>query len=308
MLSIPKATKWFPDITALLFQIDAFPCAIGELFDVFRARRINDNKQENTLAIKTLRAGSSSNPNFEQELQTKVVTVGDGLGRLKHPNIAKIHGVAYGTGRLPGIVMDFYDAGSVVSYMKSRTVTNEQKLKWVKEIASGLKYLHRRNPPVVHGDLRGSNIFVDAKGSCILADVGVVYLTDMPEFTMMKSATTSRWTAPELMDPKVPRQKAEGPEFTTQSDVYSFAMTVIELFSEDVPFKHRKNDTSVISPILEGERPELPQYIQENAVLSKLIQDCWVKEPNKRPTASDICYRLGMTSYIRYLLEWIGLL
>lgn len=70
---------------------------------------------------------------------------------------------------------------------------------------------------------------MDAGGSCVLADVGMVYITDMPEFAMMKSATTVRWTAPELMDPNVPRQKAEGPECTTQSDVYSFAMTVIEV-------------------------------------------------------------------------------
>ncbi|KAJ3550501.1 hypothetical protein NMY22_g432 [Coprinellus aureogranulatus] len=285
------------DLTSHLHQIDTFPCAIGEHSDVFRAKRINDDKEENVLAIKTLRAGSSRNPNFEEEVQRRLVNLGHGWVQLSHPNIAKIHGVAYGTGRLPGIVMDYYEAGSVVSFMKSRKVTDDEKLAWVKQIASALKYLHRRKPSVVHGDLRGSNIFVDANGSCTLADVGMVYMTDMPEFTMMKSALTCRWTAPELMDPATPQQAVPGPECTTQSDVFSFAMTIVELFSEDVPFGHKKNDTSVISPIVSGERPELPQYVQENPVLSKLVKDCWAPEPHRRPSMSAVCYRLGLVGF-----------
>lgn len=63
----------------------------------------------------------------------------------------------------------------------------------------------------------------------MIADVGMVYLTDTPEFVAMQSATTGRWTAPELMDPNAPRQTPAGPECTTRSDVFSFAMTVVEV-------------------------------------------------------------------------------
>ena len=74
--------------------------------------------------------------------------------------------------------MDYYEDGSIVSYMKARSVTNEERLQWVrtaadpsedpctddeiglqvKEIALGLKYLHRRKVPVVHGDVRGVSV------------------------------------------------------------------------------------------------------------------------------------------------------
>ena len=75
-----------------------------------------------------------------------------------------------------------------------------------------------------------ANVFVKANKGCVLAEAGMVYMTDMPEFVMMKSAATCRFTAPELMDSSIPRQTAEGPECTTQSDVFSFAMTVFQVF------------------------------------------------------------------------------
>lgn len=67
-----------------------------------------------------------------------------------------------------------------------------------------------------------------ANKECVLADVGMVYMTDMPEFAMMKSAATCRFAAPELMDPNAPRQTVEGPECTTQSDVFAFAMIIVQ--------------------------------------------------------------------------------
>jgi hypothetical protein len=69
---------------------------------------------------------------------------------------------------------------------------------------------------------------VGANKERVLEDVGMVYMTDMPEFTMMKTATTGRFAAPELMDPNIPRTTVEGPECTTQSDVFPFEMTAIE--------------------------------------------------------------------------------
>ncbi|TEB23936.1 kinase-like protein [Coprinellus micaceus] len=303
---VPKATQNFPDLTTRLYQTDAFPCAIGEQSDLFRARGVNDEKGK-VLALKTLRTGSSSNPTFFQELQQRLVALGDGWARLVHENIAPIYGVAYGCGRLPAIVMNYYP-GSLISCMEQRHYSNEEKMNWVKEIASGMKYLHRQRLPVVHGDLRGSNIFLDATGRCQIADVGMVYLTHSPEFVAMQSAKTCRWTAPELMDPRAPTPTTPGPECTTRSDVFSFAMTVVEIFSENPPFKQNKNDTSVIFLIVKGERPELPQFVQESPILSKLIPACWAQEPFKRPTISYVCWKLGVTSNFRYVLEWVNLI
>ncbi|TEB23946.1 kinase-like protein [Coprinellus micaceus] len=295
---LPRETQHLPDWTPRLVQIDQFAFALGEHSDVFRARKTQDVRGKRVYAVKTLRAGSSSNPNFHAQLQRKLVRWGDVLGQLNHENVCTIRGLVYGTSRFPGIVMDFYEGGSIVNRMKSHSYTNDQKSLWVKQIASGMRYLHRRKPTIVHGDLRGSNIFLNSSGNIAIADIGMVYITDTPEFTMMQSAATARWTAPELMDPKVPRQStsSEGPDCTIQSDVFAFAMTIVQIFSEALPFRHVANDTTCIFLILRGERPALPEFVQGHHALAGLVRDCWVRDPSKRPSMTDVCWRLGMSA------------
>ena len=74
-----------------------------------------------------------------------------------------------------------------------------------------------------------ANIFVDHTGKCVIADVGMAHLTEMAEFIVMKNATTCRWTAPELMDATLPPPTTEGPFWTMQSDVFAYAITVVEV-------------------------------------------------------------------------------
>ncbi|KAJ3550496.1 hypothetical protein NMY22_g434 [Coprinellus aureogranulatus] len=291
-------TTRFPDLTARLHQQDQFPFALGEHSDLFRARKLNDTRPKPKLfVIKTLRAGSSSNPNFYSDLQKKLVNRGDALAQLNHENICPLHGIAYGTSRLPGLVMDYYEGGSIITQMSKRRFTDEAKLSWVKQIACGLRYLHHRSAPIVHGDVRGSNIFLDASGKIVIGDVQMVYLTDSYEFAMHQTAATARWAAPERLDPKLagPNVPAvgEGPDCTLETDVFAFAMTIIEIFTEALPFAHIHYDTAVIFAILRNERPQLPQYIQDHTVLGRLVKDCWAKFASKRPRMNDICCRLG---------------
>lgn len=49
--------------------------------------------------------------------------------------------------------------------------------------------------------------------------------------------------------------------------------------------------------IVRGERPELPQYARDHQVLSTLIPACWAKEPRKRPSMSEVCYRFGLVKF-----------
>ncbi|KAJ3550499.1 hypothetical protein NMY22_g430 [Coprinellus aureogranulatus] len=226
----------------------------GQHTDLFRAR---EKEGEGALfAVKVLRAGSGEDPVFFEALQKRLVDFGDVWGQLRHENIARVYGVGYNFSRLPGIIMNYYEE-TVMSYMRAHPVDNDAKLEWIKQIASGLKYLHTRRPPIVHGDLRGANIFVDSTGKCVIADVGMAFLTEMAEFLVMRRATSCRWTAPELMDPDLPPPTTEGPYWTTQTDVFAFAITAIEIFSEAFPFKEYQNDSPILFLIVKGDRPEM---------------------------------------------------
>lgn len=61
-------------------------------------------------------------------------------------------------------------------------------------------------------------------GSVCLADYGLLFIVEQADFTRHKIAGPARWAAPEVLDP--PANVAPHSEAT---DVYAFAMTVVEV-------------------------------------------------------------------------------
>ena len=56
-----------------------------------------------------------------------------------------------------------------------------------------------------------------------------------------------------------------------------------------MPF-HTVSQASIVPRVLRGERPEIPTGIDD--VVYEVIQDCWLDDPDKRPTAAELAERL----------------
>lgn len=102
------------------------------------------------------------------------------------------------------------------------------------------------------------------------------------------------------------------PSFTKDSDVYAFAMTVLEvniilcmslcwdvdeyqriqIFTGQIPY-YPKNDNVVIYAVVKGDRPELPTSVKEQNGLGELVQECWHQEPRRRPSSWEVDKRLN---------------
>ncbi|KZT37246.1 kinase-like protein, partial [Sistotremastrum suecicum HHB10207 ss-3] len=75
----------------------------------------------------------------------------------------------------------------------------------------GTEYLHERN--IVHGDLKGCNVFVTDQGRPVLADFGLSRLSEVDAVFSTKSAAssatgfqgTARYMARELFNPVPPK-------------------------------------------------------------------------------------------------------
>ncbi|TFK21726.1 kinase-like protein [Coprinopsis marcescibilis] len=181
------------------------------------------------------------------------------------------------------------------------------KLQWFKDITLGLTFLHGPKPPVLHGDLRCANIFLDDEGRCVLADFGLAFLIDASECTSTKAAGSSRWMAPEIMDPKSVQEHDPYHSFSAASDVFSLAMTAIEIFTGKPPFS-KKSDGAAIMAVISGFRPDIPESITDNHSLAKVVRMCWDQNPNSRPSTSWVCYQLGLVSLspvINSRISWL---
>lgn len=259
---------------------------IGEHADLWEGRMF-DKK----VAVKVLRGGSSSHPNFLQKFKERLEQYARVWQDLQHPNVAEFIGLAFNFGYMPALILSFYGNGTVVEYVKEKD--NEARLDMVKQIGQGLEYLHQQS--VVHGDLRGSNVLVDEDGHPRICDYGLAFIIEPSEFTSVKTAGACRWTGPEIMNPPEDTTYADDSIalFTKESDVYAYAMTVLEIFTGKIPFSQKKNDSSVIFYVLDGGRPELPLFLKEQQSIGELVQECWQQDPSRRPTSRAVNQRLG---------------
>ena len=70
-----------------------------------------------------------------------------------------------------GLVLEFMEHGELIEYLQANKCDMELKLQMIRDVASGMNYLHSQTPPVIHGDLKIENVLV---GSDLKAKVWFV--------------------------------------------------------------------------------------------------------------------------------------
>ncbi|KAG8733278.1 hypothetical protein FRC11_007454 [Ceratobasidium sp. 423] len=203
--------------------------------------------------------------------------------KCNHPNILPFLGMA--------IFRD--ELASVSPYMKSGTLRpflernpNADRCRLSTQICEGLAYLHSID--VVHGDLKGDNVFISDDGAALIADFGSADLEDRGiEFTlfMNRCGHTMRWAAPELIKYGFFRCK--------EADVYSVGMTILETFTGEVPFKGKQNYTVIAAITKRRQIPtrptaQIPERSKHGDTLWDLLCECWSRDMEKRPSAADV--------------------
>jgi serine/threonine protein kinase len=138
-----------------------------------------------------------------------------------------------------------------------------------------------------------------------IPDVAHGLLPLWPEEDPSELATYEwRWMAPELLDV----QEDVVPLVTVATDIYSFAMTTIEvcihyqcflsclsvlindpqIITQRMPFWYILVDASVVVYVVSGGRPKRAAYRQINDDIWAMLEECWNAEPSHRPSMDTI--------------------
>ncbi|KAG8815778.1 hypothetical protein FRC19_000814, partial [Serendipita sp. 401] len=146
--------------------------------------------------------------------------------RLQHPNILPFLGVKEeaGFGICGALISPWCPHGSS-SYIQQLSGMPVERMRLVLEVANGVKYLHSREPIIVHGDLKPANILIDEDGSAKICDFGLIRLIKEEVNTGMTTTTlhtgTTRYLSRELVTAKKPMP-------TMASDCHAFGCIALE--------------------------------------------------------------------------------
>jgi len=80
---------------------------------------------------------------------------------LSHPNIVQFFG-AYLQEQPFMLINEFMPGGSLEKLQENKVMLSQKKtLKYARDVAAGMTYLHSYDPPVIHRDLKPGNLLLD---------------------------------------------------------------------------------------------------------------------------------------------------
>ncbi|PON52657.1 Serine/threonine protein kinase [Parasponia andersonii] len=157
------------------------------------------------------------------------------LGKLRHRNIAHVLGYCVsGADRI--LIFELFENGdlnlnlhdlwssSERNYMSHARfpLSWETRQKIVKGVANGLAYIHGLDKPIIHRDIKSSNVLLDSDFEARISDFGLARTIDYRHsHVSTQAAGTAGYLAPEYEEAIAVA--------TVKGDVYSFGILMLEV-------------------------------------------------------------------------------
>ncbi|KZT61703.1 kinase-like protein [Calocera cornea HHB12733] len=200
---------------------------------------------------------------------------------LRHDNVLPCFGLAKDQCPSIALISPWMENQSSVLYITKNPNCDRRRI--LRGTARGVDYLHRNG--IVHGDLRGSNILIDAAGDAKICDFGLAAVGSDNIGSTSIAATAARWMAPEMMSGH------SMPGFP--SDVFSYGRTILEIMSGKKPFAETRNAFQIVTDVCNGNNPKRPaeQEVFDRGLNNEVWQfcmRCWQFDPEKRPSMQQV--------------------
>nr|CAD1843683.1 unnamed protein product [Ananas comosus var. bracteatus] len=224
------------------------------------------------------------------------------LAQINHINVVKLLGCCLEV-EVPMLVYEFIPKGNLFQLLHGKhprvRVTFETRLQIAAESAEALAYLHSSaSPPIIHGDVKSSNILLDDRHMAKVADFGASRPAPMNEVQYVTLVQgTLGYLDPEYMQTS---------ELTHKSDVYSFGVVLLELLTGEnaVSLEGPKEVRSLSSKFLVAMKENglyelLDDQIKDNEeielikVVAALARTCLSIKREERPSMKDVAEELG---------------
>ncbi|XP_074825378.1 receptor-interacting serine/threonine-protein kinase 3 isoform X5 [Natator depressus] len=195
-----------------------------------------------------------------------------------------------------GIVMEYMENGSLASLLERvQPVPWPLRFRLLHQVALGMNYLHGLHPPLLHLDLKPSNVLLNLELHVRLADFG---LSKFKRVTTKQGTDRSRdeddyGGTLEYMPPESLIDINYKP--TPATDIYSYAILTWSVLTGQQPYPNLfpKCMSSLLRMhIPRGQRPDLEELEEVTGVegledMKELMKRCWHNDSWERPTFKD---------------------
>lgn len=191
--------------------------------DVYRGYHLRLRK---SVAIKKIRVETINLQNVRAEA--------DILKTLHHPYLPQVYDFVE-DGNDIYTVMDFVEGKTIEELLAYGVSLPEEKVvKWGSQLCDALSYLHTHKPPVMHGDIKPSNIIVTPSDDICLIDFNISMLLTAGASSI--HGFSGRYMAPELLSGKGRTDSVNGPF----SDIYSLGISLYRMAYGAWPVRDQK--------------------------------------------------------------------
>ncbi|RWW09930.1 hypothetical protein BHE74_00014222 [Ensete ventricosum] len=220
------------------------------------------------------------------------------LGKVMHPNLVQLKGY-YWTPQLQLLISDYFPAGSLHARLHERTeaippLSWADRFKIALGTAKGIAHLHQSfRPPIVHYNLKPTNILLDEKCEPKISDFGLVRLLQKLDKHMISSRFQSAtgYMAPELA--------CRSLRVNEKCDIYGFGVLILELVTGKKPVEYGEDDVVILIDhvrvlveqgsavdCVDSTMGEFPE--EEVLPVLKLGLVCTSQIPSSRPSMAEV--------------------
>ncbi|KAH7687223.1 Non-specific serine/threonine protein kinase protein [Dioscorea alata] len=225
------------------------------------------------------------------------------LSQIKHRNVVKLLGCCLET-QVPLLVYEFISNGTLFQHLHSVKTSAASHMNWetrlriAVETAAALAYLHGvTSAPIIHRDVKSSNILVDENYTAKVSDFGASRLVphNKTHVTTVVQGTLG------YLDPEYFHTGL----LTDKSDVYSFGVVLVELLTRENPvsFDRLEEDGNLVfhfvtlveeNRLIEGLDKETIEEagIMQLLAVSQLAKRCLNVKGEERPTMRAVAVEL----------------
>lgn len=204
------------------------------------------------------------------------------------PSIVKLYGYSFDN-QLTYLIMEYVPHTLYWMYSNTLQPASSVLCKMTLQLLTALHYIHGKG--ILHCDIKSDNVLLTENYSVKLCDFSLATYISTPR----SRGPAVCWRAPELI-----LFKKSDTMISTKSDVFSFGITLYEIFNWKFPFDRSCTGDQVEKKIVNNDLPLIDSH--HLLFIEKIYSACTKSSAKDRPDAANI-----LKKYEKYLTEEIEL-